>query len=64
MTGRINTASAAPMDFRKIKAASKEKGITINDFVMSSLSKAMHKYLDIKGDDTTLNVLLPANVRF
>lgn len=64
MTGKINAASSQSMNFGKIKEYSKLKGITINDFVMSSLSTALHEYMNVKNENTTINIFLPANVRF
>lgn len=50
MTGKVNLASSKLLSVAEMKAVSKKSGITINDIVMSSMSTAMHEYLDIKED--------------
>lgn len=64
MTGKINSATCQPVNTESIKKVSKAQGITLNDMVMSSLSTAMHSYLGAKGDNQSLSVLMPANIRY
>jgi len=42
LSGKLNVASSGNIDFRVIKKFSKTIGMTINDIVMSALSKAFH----------------------
>ena len=62
MTGVINASSSSVIDFDKVKKFAKQNQLTINDLVMSSLSSAMHEYLE--GKEHKISICLPANVRF
>jgi NRPS condensation-like uncharacterized protein len=64
ISGNINAATSNVLELSQIKEVSKDNGITLNDIVMSSFSTALHEYLEVKGEDTTINLLMPANVRF
>jgi hypothetical protein len=70
MEGKINCTSSKPIEFSRMKNASKKLGVTINDLVMCATSCAFDGYFKMKGDPNgqgegkSIQVLMPANMRF
>lgn len=50
LTGKKKAVFSEPIPFQEIKDVSKKLGVTINDLMTASLSVAVKKYFEAKGD--------------
>ena len=74
MNGTVYASCSSRIPMKDIKDLSKKAGCTVNDILMSATSAAFKSYFRLRGDklgsipdhhkDSTINALMPANIRF
>ena len=65
LSGKKISSTSSDILFKDVKAAAKNKSVTINDLITACMASGVKQYFELKGDQNkTINIAIPANIRF